>query len=103
MNTLRFSYLELLVVVGLADGGGVSAKPLKKLLPGTLGMVHDSKALLPGTNCSSGAGAWRGCISKTAEKLLPGTLGMVHDSKVSTWNYLWWRGWRMAAVSRQNR
>jgi hypothetical protein len=35
--TLRFSYLELLVVVGLADGGGVPAKPLKKLLPGTLG------------------------------------------------------------------
>jgi hypothetical protein len=24
-------------VVGLADGGGVPAKPLKKLLPGTLG------------------------------------------------------------------
>ncbi len=35
--TLRFFYLELLVVVGLADGGGVPAKPLKKLLPGTLG------------------------------------------------------------------
>jgi hypothetical protein len=43
MNTLRFSYLELLIEVGTVDGGGVPAKPLKKLLPGTSGMVHDSK------------------------------------------------------------
>ncbi len=48
MNTLRVFYLELLVVVVLlADGEGVPAKPLKKLLPSRLGMVHDSKALLP--------------------------------------------------------
>jgi hypothetical protein len=43
LNNLRVFYLELLVVVGLADGGGVPAKPLKKLLPDTLGMFHDSK------------------------------------------------------------
>ncbi len=67
--TLRVFYLELLAVVGLADGGGVPAKPLKKLLPGTLGMVHDSKVRLPGTTCGGGASGWRGCTGKTAEKV----------------------------------
>ncbi len=68
-------------MVGLADGGGVPAKPLKKLLPGMLGMVHDSTVLLPGTTCSGGAGGWRGCTGEPAEKIAARNVG--HYSRAS--------------------
>jgi hypothetical protein len=62
-------------VVVLADGGGVPAKPLKKVLPGTLGMVHDSTVLLPGTTCGGGTGGGRGGTGKTAEKIAARNVG----------------------------